>query len=131
MHSRKTESCRGHHRVDRVRGNLQAHCCSSLGTGFSSVQLLALLAKGTLALITLFTRDALTALTSSPMAVQGGEYPDLDSAKQGAAKVLAEVAGDLLPSSEGCTIAIEVRDERGDHVLTTTLTFQVQRLSGL
>ena len=62
---------------------------------------------------------------------QGGEYPDLESAKQGAAKVLAEVAVEVLPSSEGCSLAIEVRDERGDHVLTTTLTFQVQRLSGL
>jgi len=62
---------------------------------------------------------------------QGGEYPDLESAKQGAATVLAEVALDLLPSSEGCTFAIEVSDERGDRVLTTSLTFEVQRLSGL
>lgn len=62
---------------------------------------------------------------------QGGEYPDLESAKRGAARALAEVALDLLPSSEGCTLAIEVRDERDDHVLTTTLTFEVQRLSGL
>jgi len=41
---------------------------------------------------------------------QGGEYPDLESAKQEAARVLAQVAVDLLPSSEGCTLAIEVRD---------------------
>ena len=62
---------------------------------------------------------------------QGGEYPDLESAKQEAARVLAQVAVDLLPSSEGCTLAIEVRDERGDRVLATSLTFEVQRLSGL
>lgn len=55
--------------------------------------------------------------------VDGAELPDLDAAKRVAAASLAELARDLIPSSERRVLTVEVRDEERP-VLKTRLTFE-------
>jgi hypothetical protein len=54
---------------------------------------------------------------------EGFEYPDLDAVEAEAARALAELARDVLPSSLQRELAIEVRDEQGP-VLRAIMTFE-------
>ena len=54
---------------------------------------------------------------------EGAELPDLDAAKKIAAASLAELAKDVLPSSERRVLIVEVRNEE-QPVLETRLTFE-------
>ena len=59
---------------------------------------------------------------------EGLELPDIDGAREEAARALADMARDVLPSSVVREMAIEVRDEDKEPLLRTTLRFEFERL---
>jgi len=60
----------------------------------------------------------------------GLEFPNVEAVKRQAAKSLAELARDVLPGVLRRVLAVDVRDESGDAVLTAELTFQARLLKG-
>ncbi len=59
---------------------------------------------------------------------EGLELADLDRAEREAAKAVAEIGRDRLPSGEARDIGIEVRDEHRQRVLTITVSMHVERV---
>ena len=59
----------------------------------------------------------------------GIECPDIDCVKHEAARGLADFAAEVLPEGECRKLSIDVRDETGRHVLTTSLAFEMQLLA--
>jgi hypothetical protein len=58
----------------------------------------------------------------------GVEVADLQKAKQLAAKSLANLANDILPDGSYRHMAVEVRDESGEIILTAELRFEARLL---
>ncbi len=58
----------------------------------------------------------------------GLEYSEVGEVKSAAARALAEIARDVIPSSDRRELAIEVRDESNRPVLRSMMTFEVQIL---
>ena len=54
----------------------------------------------------------------------GEELPDLDAAKRAAARLLADLARDVIPESEKRVLTVEVRDAGGRQVIEARLTFE-------
>jgi hypothetical protein len=59
---------------------------------------------------------------------EGVELPDLDAVKVQAARSLAELALDVLPGSIRRKLGVDVRDEAGQPVIVTELTFEARLL---
>jgi hypothetical protein len=56
----------------------------------------------------------------------GTELAGIEEAKVEVAMTLAEIARDVLPNSDRRELAVEVRDERSQPLLQTTLTFEMR-----
>ena len=57
----------------------------------------------------------------------GVELDSLDAAEYEAACAAAEIGRDQLPKSDTRNISIEVRDERGQHVVTVKVSMEIYR----
>ncbi len=55
---------------------------------------------------------------------EGVELANLDTAKEAAARALAEIARDLLPHSSTGSLGMDVRNDNDEVLLTTELTFK-------
>jgi hypothetical protein len=61
---------------------------------------------------------------------EGLECADVEVVRVQAARSLAELALDVLPRTTDCLMGVDVRNERGEIVLVTELTFKAQLLVG-
>jgi hypothetical protein len=61
---------------------------------------------------------------------QGIELDDIESARHEATRGLADLAKDVIPSSERRELAIEVRDDADHALLRAALWFEVAILAG-
>jgi hypothetical protein len=59
---------------------------------------------------------------------EGLEYPDIEIARDEAARALADMAKDALPGPLVREMAIEVRDSAKEPLLRAALKFEIQRL---
>jgi hypothetical protein len=59
----------------------------------------------------------------------GIDLPDLVTAREEAAKGLAGLARDVLPSAVRRDLGITVRDEDGQPIFTTSIVFEIKMLS--
>ena len=60
---------------------------------------------------------------------EGLEFPDFDRAEREGACTAAEIGRDRLPSSDVRDIAIEMRNEHRQRVLTVTVSMEVERVA--
>ena|SRR5215207_2810295 len=58
---------------------------------------------------------------------EGLEFDGVDEAEREAAKAAAEIGRDRLPKGDAREVAIEVRNEQGQRVLTVTVSMHVDR----
>jgi hypothetical protein len=59
---------------------------------------------------------------------EGLEYPDLQGARDAAARALADMAKDVLPGPVMREMGVEVRDSEKKPLLRAALRFEIQRL---
>lgn len=60
---------------------------------------------------------------------EGLEFPDLDAAEREAAEAAAEMGRDRLPKGDARDITVEVRNERGQRVLTVRVSMEIDRVA--
>ncbi|GEO18645.1 DUF6894 family protein [Microvirga aerophila] len=58
----------------------------------------------------------------------GREFDGLEAAERAAAKAAAEIGQDQLPNGDAREVAVEVRNEHGQWVLTATVSLEIQRV---
>ncbi len=62
---------------------------------------------------------------------EGVAFASLELAERAAARAAADIARDCLPLGECCTVAVEVRDEDGERMLTVTVTMEIEPASSV
>jgi hypothetical protein len=59
----------------------------------------------------------------------GLELPNLDAAEREAAEAAASIGRELLPEGTARSVTVEVRNQHGQRVITTTVTLAVDRVT--
>jgi hypothetical protein len=59
--------------------------------------------------------------------LKGMEFPDLDAAEREARKAVIGLAREFLPKGDARKVKLEVRNERGERVLTIRVTMDIER----